>query len=370
MRMPTSNKEYADYTYFMYNNRIKNSRQLVDMQSDSRELCFKLMLSEGEVVNLRNRDGDEVELTAQEFSDIVNHTSDKDYVREQKAKTINHTSDKDYVREQKAKTIITLPREAVLGNYEKATLFKAPSGTEFAGYSYYLPNSVIGEDTKNEDGRIRVALSEDFKIKLNKGSDEKEITVSEYAALVNGTTAESYKRERSAEEENREEKADEKKWTEIPVSEEAVIATYEKSTLFKMPKGKYEGLVYYIPSGMVRKDEKGIRLRLPEDFEVHLKDKSADENIDIKPDELEKELKDKDDDAYENLYRRRKSLPSSERRGKTEVRQGGAAASHLPSCRNERQTQLGDCQDARKCGYGQVGQISHFARHGQVCGER
>ena len=297
MRMPSSNKEYADYTYFMYNNRIKNSRQLVDMQSDSRELCYKLMLAEGEVVNLRNRDGDEVELTAEEFAAIVNHTSDK-----------------DYVREQKAKTIITLPREAVLGNYEKATLFKAPSGTEFAGYSYYLPNSVIGEDTKNEDGRIKVALSEDFKIKLSKGSDEKEINAEEYAALVNGTTAESYKRERPADEDKREQKTDEKKWTEIPVSEAAVIAAYEKSTLFKMPKGKYEGLVYYIPSGMIRKDENGIRLRLPEDFEVHLKDKSADENIDIKPDELEKELKDKGDDAYENLYRR----PSEEVKEKFE----------------------------------------------------
>ena len=295
MRMPSSNKEYADYTYFMYNNRIKNSRQLVDMQSDSRELCYKLMLAEGEVVNLRNRDGDEVELTAEEFAAIVNHTSDK-----------------DYVREQKAKTIITLPREAVLGNYEKATLFKAPSGTEFAGYSYYLPNSVIGEDTKNEDGRIKVALSEDFKIKLSKGPDEKEINAEEYAALVNGTTAESYKRERPADEDKREQKTDEKKWTEIPVSESAVIAAYEKSTLFKMPKGKYEGLVYYIPSGMVRKDENGIRLRLPEDFEVHLKDKSADENIDIKPDELEKELKDKGDAAYENLYRR----PSEEAKQK------------------------------------------------------
>ena len=295
MRMPSSNKEYADYTYFMYNNRIKNSRQLVDMQSDSRELCYKLMLAEGEVVNLRNRDGDEVELTAEEFAAIVNHTSDK-----------------DYVREQKAKTIITLPREAVLGNYEKATLFKAPSGTEFAGYSYYLPNSVIGEDTKNEDGRIKVALSEDFKIKLSKGPDEKEINAEEYAALVNGTTAESYKRERPADEDKREQKTDEKKWTEIPVSESAVIAAYGKSTLFKMPKGKYEGLVYYIPSGMVRKDENGIRLRLPEDFEVHLKDKSADENIDIKPDELEKELKDKGDAAYENLYRR----PSEEAKQK------------------------------------------------------
>ena len=45
---------------------------------------------------------------------------------------------------------------------------------------------------------------------------------------------------------------------------------------------------------------------------MHLKDKSADENIDIKPDELEKELKDKGDAAYENLYRR----PSEEAKQK------------------------------------------------------
>lgn len=82
MWMPSSNPEYADYTYFIYNNRIKESRQLVDMQSDSRELCYKLLLTEGEVVHLRNRDGDEVELTAEEFSELVNHTADKDYARE------------------------------------------------------------------------------------------------------------------------------------------------------------------------------------------------------------------------------------------------------------------------------------------------
>ena len=82
MRMPSSNSEYADYTCFAYNNRIKESRQLVDMQSDSRELCYKLLLTEGEVVHLRNRDGDEIELTAEEFSELVNHTADKDYARE------------------------------------------------------------------------------------------------------------------------------------------------------------------------------------------------------------------------------------------------------------------------------------------------
>ena len=55
MRMPSTNREYADYTYFIYNNRIKESRQLVDMQSDSRELCYKILLSEGEVVRLHGR---------------------------------------------------------------------------------------------------------------------------------------------------------------------------------------------------------------------------------------------------------------------------------------------------------------------------
>ena len=98
------------------------------------------------------------------------------------------------------------------------------------------------------------------------------------------------------------------------MSEQAVIANYEKSTLLKMPKGKYEGMVYYIPSGMVRRDENGIRLRLPEDFEVHLKDKSADENIDLSPAELEAELAGKTDEDYENLYRR----PSEEARKKFE----------------------------------------------------
>ena len=92
------------------------------------------------------------------------------------------------------------------------------------------------------------------------------------------------------------------------------FANYEKSTLFKMPKGKFEGMVYYIPSGMVRRDENGIRLRLPEDFEVHLKDKSADENIDLSPAELESELAGKTDEDYESIYRR----PSEEARKKFE----------------------------------------------------
>ena len=285
MRMPSTNREYADYTYFIYNNRIKESRQLVE-QSDSRELCYKILLSEGEVVHLRNRDGDEVELTAGEFASLVNHTSDK-----------------DYAREEKPRVLVNIPQAAMIGSYEKASLFRAPNDTDFAGYSYYLPNSVLHESAEGNNA-AEARLAEGFTVRMRKGEEEVELTAKEFSELIGKTTAEDYKREPTAMDEYREQQSEKEEWKEIAVSEQAVIANYEKSTLLKMPKGKYEGMVYYIPSGMVRRDENGIRLRLPEDFEVHLKDKSADENIDLSPAELESELAGKTDEDYENLYRR------------------------------------------------------------------
>ena len=295
MRMPSTNREYADYTYFIYNNRMKESRQLVE-QSDSRELCYKILLSEGEVVHLRNRDGDEVELSAEEFSELVNHTADKDYAREEKPRIAVH-----------------IPQAAMIKSYEKASLFRAPNGTDFAGYSYYLPNSVLHESADGSNA-AEARLAEDFTVRMRKGEEETELTAQEFSGLVGKTTAEDYKREPTAMDEYREQQAEKEEWKEIAVSEQAVIANYEKSTLLKMPKGKFEGMVYYIPSGMVRRDENGIRLRLPEDFEVHLKDKGADENIDLSPAELESELAGKTDEDYENLYRR----PSEEARKKFE----------------------------------------------------
>ena len=295
MRMPSANREYADYTYFIYNNRIKESRQLVE-QSDSRELCYKILLSEGEVVHLRNRDGDEVELSAEEFSELVNHTADKDYVREEKPRISVH-----------------IPQAAMIRSYEKASLFRAPNSTDFVGYSYYLPNSVLHESADGSNA-AEARLAEGFTVKMRKGEEEVELTAKEFFGLVGKTTAEDYKREPTVLDEYREQQAEKEEWKEIAVSEQAVIANYEKSTLFKMPKGKFEGMVYYIPSGMVRRDENGIRLRLPEDFEVHLKDKSADENIDLSPVELEAELAGKTDEDYESIYRR----PSEEARKKFE----------------------------------------------------
>ena len=286
MRMPSSNPEYADYTYFVYNNRIKESRQLVDMQSDSRELCYKLLLTEGEVVHLRNRDGDEVELTAEEFSELVNHTSDK-----------------DYKREEKPRVSVNIPQTAMIKEYGKTSLFRAPNGTQYEGYSYYLPNSVLHEPTEGNTGAI-ARITEDFKVTLRKGTEQTELTAKEFSELIGKTTAEDYKREPTAMDEYREQQAEKEEWKEIAVSEQAVIANYEKSTLFKMPKGKYEGMVCYIPSGMVRKDEGGLRLRLPESFEAHLKTSGSDEKIDLTAEQLMAELAGKSDEDYEGIYRR------------------------------------------------------------------
>lgn len=297
MRMPSSNKEYADYSYYIFNNRIKESRQLVDMQSDSRELCYKITLNEGEVVNLRNRDGDEVELTAEEFAGLVNHTSDK-----------------DYEREEKPRVSVNIPRDALIKAYDNSSLYRAPNGTKYAGYAYYLPNSVVRENTQAEDSSMTANIAEDFTVTLRKDKEEIKISAQEFKELVGNTNDEDYKREPTALDEYREQQKDDgKAWSEIALSEKAVIAAYEKSTLIRMPKGKYEGMVYYIPSGMVRKDENGLRLRLPEDFEVHLKG-GSDEKTDLTAQQLMEELAGKRDEDYESIYRR----PSEEARKKFE----------------------------------------------------
>ena len=297
MRMPSSNKEYADYSYYIFNNRIKESRQLVDMQSDSRELCYKITLNEGEVVNLRNRDGDEVELTAEEFAGLVNHTSDK-----------------DYEREEKPRVSVNIPRDALIKAYDNSSLYRAPNGTKYAGYAYYLPNSVVRENTQAEDSSMTANIAEDFTVTLRKDKEEIKISAQEFKELVGNTNDEDYRREPTALDEYREQQKDDgKAWSEIALSEKAVIAAYEKSTLIRMPKGKYEGMVYYIPSGMVRKDENGLRLRLPEDFEVHLKG-GSDEKTDLTAQQLMEELAGKRDEDYESIYRR----PSEEARKKFE----------------------------------------------------
>lgn len=286
MRMPETNSEYRGYTYFIYNNRIKESTQIVDNLSDDRELCNKISLSEGEMVWLRNRDGDEVELTAEEFMNIVNHTSDK-----------------DYIRDKSDRLQISIPQEAVIKTYDASSIIAMPTSSKYKGYSYYLPNSVMSEDTSNEDGRINVNIGGNFVVTLRKDDEKIEISAKEYAELVSGKTSEDYRRaiaENDGKNESQETNSD--KWRAVAISEEAKIAQYEKSTLFKMPKGEYEGSVYYIPNGMIRKDENGMNIRLPEDFVVKLKTEDGDTII-LSSQAFAEHIEGKTDEDYERKFR-------------------------------------------------------------------
>ena len=169
-RMPTTNKELQEYSYYLFNNRIKESRQLVDMQSDGRELCYKLLFEADDTVIIKNRNGDVREFTPQEFKELVGGTSNKDY-----ESNFN-------------KVKINLPREAIIGTYDKTTFIAMPTNNEkYKGYGYYVPNSVIEEDKESENGRINVSVGDNFKFTLKKGEEKKEITAEYLSDMVSGT---------------------------------------------------------------------------------------------------------------------------------------------------------------------------------------
>lgn len=149
-----------------------------------------------------------------------------------------------------------------------------------------------------------VTVKEEVYREYIRPTEEVEITTREFFELVGKTTAEDYKHEPTAMDDYREQQADKEEWKEIPVSEQAVIANYERSTLFKMPKGKYEGYVYYIPSCMVRKSEAGLKLRLLETFKVHLKISGEGATLDLTTKQFAGELDGKTDEDYESIYRK------------------------------------------------------------------
>ena len=77
MRMP-SNSVFAGFTYNVFNNRIKESRQLVDLESDGHELCYELIMEEREEIELKNGNNI-IRLSAVELSQYINGTSNADY---------------------------------------------------------------------------------------------------------------------------------------------------------------------------------------------------------------------------------------------------------------------------------------------------
>ena len=262
MRMPTSG-EYAGYTYFIFNDRIRRSTQITDLQSDSRELAVALRFKEGDTILIRDRENDkEVELTLEQFTDLVGGKTNKDYIRVQESN-------------EKKWTTINVPSEAMLGSYENSSLFATPNNSEFKNSSFYVPNAFISEDSESEDERLRISVPDEFEftVKNKENGTVTKLSAHQIFRMMNRTEAEAYEREHEKAAAPKEDNG----WRYVAVDQAAMIAEYDDSTLFRMPNGEYEGYCYYIPNNLVREnEEKGTyRISLPKEFTVNLLKRNA-----------------------------------------------------------------------------------------------
>ena len=294
-KMPT-NGEYAGFTYYMFNDKIRPSRQLVDLQSDSRELCYELSVREDREIELRKGYGDNeqiVVLTAEEFKEAVGGTTNKDYETQENTDT---------------KWLNTsVPQEAFRKEYPKSMLFVLPNKQDFGGMSFFIPSAFVGEDKNSDDGRILIRLPEDFVIKAQSRDETKEATLTAYDfnQLCNNTTAEDYKQAQADSAPGSETPSD---WNYVSVPEKARIASFDDSTLFRMPDGKYQDYTYYVPNKCVKENaEKGtIRLSLHNDYTVRLSDNSGEEKktAELTAKDFCEEVRGKDAGAYGTEYKR------------------------------------------------------------------
>lgn len=294
-KMPT-NGEYAGFTYYMFNDKIRPSRQLIDLQSDSRELCYELSVRDDREIELRKGYGDNeqiVVLTAEEFKEAVGGTTNKDYETQENTDT---------------KWLNTsVPQEAFRKEYPKSMLFVLPNKQDFGGMSFFIPTAFVGEDKNSDDGRILIRLPEDFVIKAQSRDETREATLTAYDfnQLCNNTTAEDYKQTQAESAPGNETPSD---WNYVSVPEKARIASFDDSTLFKMPDGKYQDYTYYVPNKCVKENpEKGtIRLSLHNDYTVRLSDNSGEEKktAELSAKDFCEEVRGKDAGAYGTEYKR------------------------------------------------------------------
>ena len=292
-RMP-ENGEYAGFAYFMFNDKIKPSRQIADLKSDSQELCYELSVRDNAAIDIFKRRGDDEEvvtLTAEEFKKAVGGTMNKDY----------ETSRNDDTKWFAA----SIPQEAFRREYDNSMLFVLPNKDDFGGMTYFIPSVFVGEDKNSDDGRIEIRLPQDFVVKAQTRGGEKkiELTAYDFCKLTDKTTAEDYKRLKTETvTEN------ETEWNHVSVPEKARIATFEDSTLFRMPDGEYGDYTYYLPNKCVKDNEENgtIRLSLHNDYKVRLTNNKGEEKktAELSAKDFCEEVRGKDAGAYGADYKR------------------------------------------------------------------
>lgn len=172
---------------------------------------------------------------------------------------------------------------------------------------YNITSVTFGEDKNSDDGRILIRLPEDFVVKAQSRDETKEATLTAYNfnQLCNNTTAEDYKQAQAESAPGSETPSD---WNYVSVPEKARIASFDDSTLFRMPDGKYQDYTYYVPNKCVKENtEKGtIRLSLHNDYTVRLSDNSGEEKktAELSAKDFCEEVRGKDAVAYGTEYKR------------------------------------------------------------------
>ena len=299
LRMPTTG-DYAGYTYFLFNDRIKDAYQTTDIQSDSRELAYSLRIGEDETIRVQNRETEDmVELSAEEFKEAVGDTTSKDYVR------LNDNGEKRW-------TNISVPRNAVLGEYDKSSLIAMPKNSDIKG-SFYVPNSFVSEDTESDEERLRISVPDDFTFTVTDKEKNESVKISAYQLFraINNSQESDYEREKVEQktEVQPQKEKDDSSWRYVSVDKAAFITEYENSDMFRMPEGSFGGYVYFMPHGLIKSnEEKGtIRFSFPEGFIVTLNNNNAksdeEKKIEMSAEDFIAQVRGKTAEDYEQYKR-------------------------------------------------------------------
>lgn len=98
----------------------------------------------------------------------------------------------------------------------------------------------------------------------------------------------------------------------IAVDKQAEISERDNRTLFKMPKGEYEGKSYSIPSEYITREKRECVLKLPKDFGIELCEKGeVCDNLTI--DEFIKAVSGRTAKDYESQYMRPSEIAKEQR---------------------------------------------------------
>lgn len=209
--------------------------------------------------------------------------------RTEEEESMSETKKKEYLR-------ITIPQEALIKNYEKHSFFRMPETSEtFKGATYNLYNNQFKESSRPVDLQserwepcLEINLDKDSFVRIKKPNEVVEIDVDSFYKLVNGSVAEDYKVN--------------KNWTSLLIPNKAVVAEYPDSSLIRMPKGDYENYLYYVPNKLIKEeDENTIKLLLPNDFKVTLRNYQEGKSIEVTAEEISTLLENKEIEDYDFL---------------------------------------------------------------------